>query len=133
MSQENVAIVRQAYEAYNREGVDGLLSYLAPDVEWRNPPDSPIAGMFIGHRGVVEYQRLTDEVWEEMHFKPERISELPDGRVLVLARFRFRARASEMDADVPFAHLITVRDGKATAVHLYTNQADALKAAGLAE
>jgi ketosteroid isomerase-like protein len=131
MSQENVELMRQAYDAYNREGIRGILEYLDAEVEWRNPVDSPIAGVFVGHEGVVEFQRLTDEVWEEMHFEPVQINELSGGRLLAVVRFRFRARASEMEAEVPFAHLITFRDGKATALSMYTSEAAALRAAGL--
>ncbi len=132
MAQENVELMRRAYDAYNREGITGILEYLDAGVEWRNPVDSPIAGVFVGHEGVVEFQRLTDEVWEEMHFEPVQINELPDGRLLAVVRFRFRARGSGMDAEVPFAHLITVHNGKATALSMYTSEAAALQAAGLA-
>lgn len=75
MSQQNVEVARQAYDAYNREGINGILVYLDPDVEWRNPPDAPIAGLFVGHAGVVEWQRPTDEVWDEVHLEPVRINE----------------------------------------------------------
>jgi len=130
MSQETVELMRQVYDTYNREGVSGILEYLDAEVEWRNPADSPIAGVFIGHEGVVEFERLTNEVWEETHFEPVEIKELPDGRLLAIVRFRFRARASGMEAEVPFAHLITIRDGKATALSMYTSEAAALQAAG---
>jgi ketosteroid isomerase-like protein len=131
VSQENVELVREAYDAYNREGITGILRYLDPEVEWRNPTESPNAGVFIGHEGVVEWQRLADEAFEGMQFEPERIDELPDGRILAVVRFRFRARASDVDAEVPFAHLITFRHGAAAAVRMYTSEAAALDAVGL--
>ena len=59
------------------QGVEGILQFLDPKVEWRNPPDSPIAGIFHGHDGVREWQRLTDEVFDEMHFWPEELIEAP--------------------------------------------------------
>ncbi len=133
MSQQNVEVARQAYDAYNREGIDGILRYLDPDVQWRNPADAPIAGLFVGHQGVVEWQRLTDEVWDEVRLEPVRINELPDGRVLAVIRLQFRVRAHEIDMEVPFAHLITIRGSKATALSMYTSEAAALEAAGLAE
>lgn len=34
MSQKNVAIVRRAYDAFDREGLDGLLFHLDPRIEW---------------------------------------------------------------------------------------------------
>jgi ketosteroid isomerase-like protein len=133
MSQENVELVRAAYDAYNRDGINGILGYLDPEVEWRNPAESPNAGVFVGHEGVVEWQRMVDDAFKEMHFEPERINELPDGRVLALVRFRFRAPTTGSGVEIPFAHLITWRDGKATAFSMYTSEAAALEAAGLRE
>jgi ketosteroid isomerase-like protein len=43
-----------------------------------------------------------------------------------------RGRATEIEVEFPFAHLISFRDGKATKVRMYTNEAAALEAAGLA-
>ena len=132
MSSTNAALLRQAYDAYNREGIDGVLGYLDPEVEWRNPADSPIAGVFVGHEGVLDWQRQVSEVFEDMHFEPERIEDLPDGRSLAFVRFRFRVPTSETETEVPFAHLVTWRDGKATEFTMYTSQAAAREAAGLA-
>ena len=53
MSPENVELARQAYGAYNREGINGILDYLDPAVEWRNPIESPNAGVFVGPEGVL--------------------------------------------------------------------------------
>ena len=133
MSQENVEIVRNAYDAYNRAGITAILDFLDPEIEWRNPAESPIAGVFVGHEGVIEWQRLADGAFEEMRFDPEQITELPDGRVLAVLRFHLRGRGSEIDTEVPFAHLITIPHGKATQVRMFTSEAAALKAAGLSE
>jgi ketosteroid isomerase-like protein len=133
MSHDDVERVREAYAAYNSEGINGILRYLDPEVEWRNPAESPNAGVFIGHGGVLEWQRLADEAFETMHFEPERIDELPDGRILALVRFRFRARASDMDVEVPFAHLITWRGDTASTVRMFTSEAAALDDLGCTE
>ena len=131
MNQEAVEVARQGYEAYESRGVEGILEFLDPDVEWRNPPDSPIAGVFHGHDGVRKWQRLTDEVFAEMHFWPEDLIEAPDGRVLALCNARVRGRGSEVVVEVPFAHVIEVRDGKAVAFAMYSQVADARAAVGL--
>jgi ketosteroid isomerase-like protein len=55
--------VRRGYEAYESDGIEGIISFLDPDVEWGTPPDSPIAGVFHGHDGVREWQRLANEAW----------------------------------------------------------------------
>jgi ketosteroid isomerase-like protein len=131
MSEENVALLRQAYDAYNRHGVAGILDYLDPEIEWRNPPESPDADVFVGHAGVLEWQRMVDGSFRAMNFEPQRIEELLDGRLLALVRFRFRAHESEIDVEVPITHLIKFRDGKATAFSFYTTEAAARDAARL--
>ena len=129
--QENVALAREAYDAYNREGITGILVYLDPGIEWRNPVESPNAGLFIGHEGVLQWQAMVDDAFQEMHFEPDSIKQLPDGRVLALVRFRFRAPTGGQHVEVSFAHVITWRDGKATVLTMYTSKAAALKAVGL--
>ena len=124
-----VALARQAYVAYNREGITGILRYLAPDVEWRNPTESPNAGVFIGHKGVVEWQGMVDAAFKEMHFEPEWIDQLPPGQVLASVRFRFRSPTSDVQLEVPFAHLMTWRDGKVTRFRMYTDIDEARTAA----
>ena len=133
MSQENEELVREAYDAYNREGITGILRYLDPEVEWRNPKESPNAGVFIGHEGVIEWQRMVDAAFKDMHFEPDRIDQLPQGQVLVFVRFRFRSPTSDVQVEVPFTHLMTWRDGKITTFRMYTDKTEALKAAGLEE
>jgi hypothetical protein len=32
-------------KAHNRDGIDGILEYLDSEVEWRNPPQSAVAGL----------------------------------------------------------------------------------------
>ena len=131
MSQENVDLVREAYDAYNRDGITGILRYLDPEVEWRNAPDSPNAGVFIGHEGVVEWQGMVDTGFKDMYFEPERIDQLPQGQVLVSVRFRFRAPTSDVQVEVPFVHLMTWRDGKVTKFSMFTDRNEALKAVRL--
>ena len=131
MSEEAIELVRRGYDAYESQGVEGILQFLDPKVEWRNPPDSPIAGIFHGHDGVREWQRLTHEVFDEMHFWPEELIEAPDGRVLALCHARVRGLGSEVVVDVPFAHVIEVRDGKAVAFEMYSRVDDARASVGL--
>ena len=133
MPKENIDLLRQAYDTYNREGINGILGYLDPEIEWRNPVESPDAGVFIGHQGVLEWQRMVDDGFKHMRFEPEQMNELPDGRVLAVVRFRFRATNDDVDVEVHLAHLVTWRDGKATAFSMYLTESAALEAAGLSE
>ena len=53
-----------------------------------------MGGVFKGHEGVREWSRQVDEVFEEVHFEPDQIEDLPDERVLAVGRARFRGRGS---------------------------------------
>jgi ketosteroid isomerase-like protein len=49
MSQENVEIVKRAYEAWNRRDMAAVLSACAPDIEWLEREDVPDPTV---HRGL---------------------------------------------------------------------------------
>lgn len=133
MSSEAVELVRRGYEAYESDGVEGIIPFLDPAVEWRNPPDSPIAGVFRGHGGVREWFRQADEAYDELRFWPEEIVDAPDGRVLAICSARMRGRGSGVVIEVPFAHVIEVRDGRAISFRMYPQVADARIAVGLTD
>ena len=131
MPSEVVEIVRRAYDAYDADGIEGLLPFLDPEIEWRNPENSPIAGVFHGHEGVREWQRLTDEVFEELKFRPREIVEAADGRVLAVCDARVRGRESDVVLEAPFAHVVELRDGKGISLRMYPQIADARRELGL--
>ena len=69
MSQENVEIVRLAYERLNSGDIDGYLQSCATDLEFRDLPALPGSGVFIGHdanRGW--YAKLVD-AFEGLRFE----------------------------------------------------------------
>jgi ketosteroid isomerase-like protein len=132
MSHEDVETAREGFEAWESEGVEGLIPFLDAEVEWRTPADG-LGGVFFGHEGVREWSRQVDEVFDEVHFEVDRIEDLPDERLLAVGRGRFKGRGSGVEMEIPFAYLIEFRDGKAVAVTQYTNIDAAQVAAGLAE
>ena len=97
------------------------------------PSRVPLAGVFHGHDGVRHWRSLTNEVFDELHFSPEEIVEAPDGRVLAICRVRARGRESKVPVEMPFAHVIEVRDGNIVAFRMYSQVADARAAVGLAD
>ena len=68
-----------------------------------------------------------------MTFTPDEFREVSDERILVLLRFGLTGAESGVQMDVPFAHLIDMRAGRATGLRMYSDQRKAREAAGLRE
>src|SRR5918998_1273028 len=70
MSQENVEIVRAAYEAFNARDVDWLVRLAAEDCEWQ-PLRAQLEGIaYRGHEGVRQFVADMDEDWETFRIDP---------------------------------------------------------------
>jgi hypothetical protein len=68
-----------------------------------------------------------------MSFSPDEFREVSEHRVLVLLRFGLTGTTSALRMEVPFAHVVDLRQGRATSLKMYSHQEDALEAVGLAE
>jgi ketosteroid isomerase-like protein len=135
MSQENVDMVREAWDAWLRGDLDALFgSYFDRDAvydlthfrEWPDPMYRGIEGV---RRGLTEWL----EVWEAWEAGVDEILPAPDGRVVVLTWQRGKGRQSGLPMDMEWAQIITVGDGKITRVDAYDDRSEALEAAGLRE
>jgi ketosteroid isomerase-like protein len=147
MSQENVEIVRTAYELFNRyhrakAGGDpaeveaawkAAKDSLAPDLEYREDPNWPGARTY---RGLdAECRSVWDEYYEEFGeqiFEPERFVDSGD-QVVVILRYAARGTSSGAAVEMQQGHLHTLRDGKIVKWEIYFNPGAALGAAGLRE
>jgi ketosteroid isomerase-like protein len=74
MSQENVELVRRAFDAYEREGLDGLMCYLDPQVEWITTDAFLEAATYRGHEGVRRYLGAVIDEFDELRNTPENSS-----------------------------------------------------------
>jgi hypothetical protein len=69
MSQENVEVVRSAYEAFARGDFETALELFHPDIEWHDP-DRPGGGTYHGHEGLIRNLEEWLEGWEEFRLVP---------------------------------------------------------------
>ena len=141
MSQENVEILREGYAAYNaaldapnpREAVRAVWERIAdPEIEWDIEPRPFEQRPYHGIDGVMEFFDRILDAFEYVHQVPERFIDSGD-RVLVFLRTEARARTTGLEINEPWAHLVTVRDGKVARLKQFRNRAEALEAAGLRE
>jgi ketosteroid isomerase-like protein len=130
MSHENVELVRQAYEAWNRGDLRWMLNHVSPDFEFRTThlfPDTE--GVYRGREGLKRFWNTFQGPWETLLIEVERIEPIGQARVLALFRFHGRGRDG-LEMTLEYAHLFTIKNGMATLIVGFADWQEARAAAG---
>jgi ketosteroid isomerase-like protein len=131
MSQENVEIVRAAFEAWNAGDMDAFRELVDPDVIMRGPVGWPEPGPFVGReavmRGLEQLRETFDADWQEL------VSDLMGigDRVAVRTVWHGVGHGPELKQESTVVS--TVRKGRIFGLEFFWNHADALEAVGLQE
>ena len=129
MSEENIELVRRAFDAYNRGDLDAVLDAYAPDavVDWSNSRGLE-ARVFRGHGEIRRFTEGFLETFEEVRteFMTRSRSRKASCSLENVAYLRGR---DGIEIQARSAWLITVRDGKQTSLTLYQTKQEALEAA----
>jgi ketosteroid isomerase-like protein len=134
MSQENVEIVRSAFAAFERGDIEGILRLCDEDIVISQPPELPgVSPEQRGHRGVLEALAIWPEQWDNYRIELLRVDAAPDDKVFLSQRSRGRGKKSGIEVDMDFSFVFTVCEGRITEWRLFTQENDALEAAGLSE
>jgi ketosteroid isomerase-like protein len=137
MSQENVEVVRRAYDAWNREDLDAFLSVVHPDAKWRGDGVEDlfigIKTLYQGHAGFREWWNAVHEPWD--YFKSHVQRTFVGGDyVVTVVRFEAKGRESGAQVELPFlTNVMGLKDGLIVEFNAYYSLEEALKAAGLSE
>jgi uncharacterized protein len=131
MSQENIDVLRAVYDRWAR-GDLWTPEVFDPRVEVVWGADMPDVGTYYGLDGLEKGTREFLAAWEQVGMYANEFIERGD-TVVVLATARGRGKGSGVEAEAKFAHVWTMRDGKAMRIAAYFDQAEALKASGLEE
>jgi ketosteroid isomerase-like protein len=132
MSQENVEIVRQAVDAFNRRDLDAFRALLAPDTEIVPLRAEMEDTVFRGPNAAEEFFTAADQTWEMMRVEVEEIRDCGD-RLLALGSFQARGRASGAEVTMKPGWVVRFREGTITSFHSFVHREEALVAAGLHE
>jgi ketosteroid isomerase-like protein len=133
VSDQNVQIARQTFEAIRARDIDGLVELYDPDIEFE-----PLTGIEVeiggyrGHAGVRRYFEEITQVWEEMLPHADDVRGVGD-QVVILGGCAVRGRGSGAMSDNPMAWVLTLRDGKVLRHRAYRSREEALDAVGLAD
>jgi ketosteroid isomerase-like protein len=131
MSSEAMDVMRRAFEAYGTGGLEALLEFAHPDVEFHEDPRFPEAGVYRGPDAFRAYADSFQESFEEFHFEVEELVDAGDDRVVALALVGGPGRDSGVDVRQRSAWIFTVRGGKVVRMDAYLDPDEGLRAAGL--
>ncbi len=131
MSEENVEVVRCAYERLNEGDLDGFLQSCAKDWEFRDLPDLPGSGVFIGHDAMRRWYAKLVDAFENLRFDVEKFIDTPGDCVVLMSRAKGRGRGSGATVDLTFSSVATLAHGKLVKLIVDSDHKDALEAAGL--
>jgi ketosteroid isomerase-like protein len=132
MSHENVEVVRRAYDAYERDGLDGLLRYLHPEIEWTTTGAFIEAATYRGHDEVRRYLGSMLDEFDDGRNEPQEVIDTGD-QVVVSARISGRGKRSGAPVELTLASVGSLRDGMIVRIRNYPTKAEALEAAGLGD
>lgn len=121
---------RRAYSYFAQGDLDAVLGLIDPEVVLRDRPESPDASTYHGHDGVRESFQKSIEMFETLDFIPERFVENGD-HMVVTVLMRGKGRGSGVPVEERIAHFWTVKDDLAVELQVYSDEAEALAAAGV--
>jgi ketosteroid isomerase-like protein len=126
----NTELVKRGYEAWNRRDVEGVLSFLDPQIEWQGYTHVPESGTLEGRDEVRAWLERFLDAWEQLHIEVTELIDAGD-QVVALVRFRGSGKGSGVPVEGGIdAHVWTVRDERIVAVKLYQGTQEALEAIG---
>jgi ketosteroid isomerase-like protein len=133
MSQENVEIVRRAFDAFSVGGIEALLPFYPPDVVWYSVAEWLEDPIYRGHDGTRRLTATWTDNFDDWAWEVHEIRAVGT-RVVALAEMTGRTKDSGVPIHQPIGIVSSdFRDGMIGQVRFFTSWPEALKAVALAE
>jgi ketosteroid isomerase-like protein len=133
MSQENVELVRRAFDAFGRGELEESLEGMAPNFEFHpSGRFMDTQSVYRGPEGMRDFWRTFHDAWEEISVDIDRIEDLGD-RVLTLGTFHGRTGGTSAEVSAESGWLHTFEGGQVVGLRSFATWQEALEAAGLRE
>lgn len=129
MSQENVDVLRPVYEAWEAGDLRAGRELLDAHIQSVWPQEFPSGGVYHGPKGHARAMREWLSPWEDFTLSAEGFYDADD-RVVVPFRVRARGKGSGVAVQRRWAHIWTMRGGKAIRFEVSLEPASALRAVG---
>jgi ketosteroid isomerase-like protein len=131
MSQENVELVRRAYEAYLRGDVAAMVDSLAPDfVLYRTAPDG---ATYHGPGAIMEVMNDWTAGFSEFDMKTGEFIDANESQVIVEVQQHAVGASSGVATEADFWFVHTIQGGRIVRLDAYREKVEAFDAVGLRE
>ena len=131
MSEKNVEVVQNLFDAVARGDIEGALGYVRPDGEWVNPDYAMEPGTRRGLSGVRIALTALRDSFAELRFDISEMVDVDD-RVLVTGTFSGVGRTSDAAfGPQTFGSVVTLAGNQIQRYQWYLDAEEAREAAGL--
>ena len=122
--QDNLKVVRDAYESFGRGDIASLLASLDEHVVWALPGEGliPQSGTYHGREGVAQFFQTLNETTEFLAFEPREFVAQGD-QVVALGWYRAKAKATGRSFESFWTMSFVLSDGKVTKFREFTDTA----------
>jgi uncharacterized protein len=110
--------------------MDSLREAFDPDIVWIVPTSTGFGGPYQGFDAVMGFFGEVQDAWTELHVHPDEILAAGEDCGVAIGRHRGRL-VNGAAVELPFVHVWTLRDGRATGFQEYTHGGIVLHALGL--
>lgn len=134
VSQENVEIVREAFEASQGGDPEKTARLVDPEVEFHGTVGGLQEGEIAHGQSEIDekFEAQDLEAWEERRLEAEEFIDAGDNVVVLLHEYR-RGKGSGIELETETAVVVAVSGGRVVRLQGYMDRAAALEAAGLSE
>jgi ketosteroid isomerase-like protein len=132
MSQENVEVVRQWWEAWEAEDLSRGLALMDDGLVTRRLAPMPDPGTWQGPEGLLDVAAEWVDTFDEFAMTGEDFTDAGD-HVVVRVEQEGRGSDSRVPVTATFWFVFGVRNGRVVTLDMYSARAEALAAVGLRE
>jgi ketosteroid isomerase-like protein len=134
MSQENVEIVREAFESFLGGNQEMTAQLVDPEVEFHGTVGGLQEGQIAHGQSEIDqtFESEDLEAWEERRLEAEEFIDAGDAVVVLLHEYR-RGKGSGIELETETAVVVAVSQGRVVRIQGYMDREAALEAVGLSE
>jgi ketosteroid isomerase-like protein len=127
--QQNIKVVQDAYSAFGRNDVNGILSNATNDIDWHTygPAALPMGGPRKGQADVKKFFEQVGQAWNFTKFEPREFLASGD-KVVVLGSYTGTAKSTSRPFASEFCHVFSLAGGKISKFREFTDTANLIGA-----